>query len=455
MRGPGPGPPHFFLSDQAEAMNVTLHERSAVDYDLEIHVTAEELAPRLEAALREQRKKMNLKGFRPGRVPMQMVRKIHGSVVAQQLAEDVIGQAWREQVAEKDELKVLGAPRLARLEFDLDRDLHAVLRFGVQPEVALKSRYDRKVRRLVRPVSDEDVEQEIERRLFREAELVETELPAAEDSVVTADLHEVDAATGTPIIGRREEDREIDLQNERLREEMRRALIGKKPGDTVRVDLPHQHGEDEGHDHDDHVDRFLVTVKAIRHRIKPELDEAFIKEQTAGRKETVEEYHELVRVELEEATRRLGEDFLREEIVEALIAEHDIPAPETLVESILDEMEDDVARQFGGEIPQGFDREGFRAGRREIAERQARWALIQEQVVEEADLKLREEDLDAEFERLAAGGPGTTDMIRQFVASQPQVFQGIQQRLMTRRLFENLAERFEVVDVTPDELEQA
>lgn len=432
-------------------MKVTLHERSAVDYDLEIHVSAAEIAPRLDAALREQRKKVNLKGFRPGRVPMQMVRKIHGSAIAQQLAEAVIGEAWREQVAERGELKVLGAPRLTRLEFDLDRDLHAVLRFEVRPEVALKDRYDRRVRRLVRPVTDDDVEREIERRLLRAAAIVETALPAAQDSVVTADLNELDAASGTPIVGRREEDREIDLQSERLRPELRRALIGKQAGDTLRVELPHQHGPDAGHDHEDHLDRFLVTVKSVRHRIKPALDEGFVREQTAGRAESIEAYRALVRAELEEVTHRLGEELLRQQIVEALVEEHPIPAPETLVESILDEMEDDLARQFGGEIPHGFDR----AGQREAAERQARWALIQERVLEEADIQVGDEDLEAEFERLAAGGPGTPAMFRQHVRSQPQVLEGIRQRVITRKLFENLAARFDVVEVTPDDLEAA
>jgi trigger factor len=435
-------------------MNVTVQKRSPVDFDLEIHVPAEELEERTRAALREQRKKMNLKGFRPGKVPVQMVRKMHGPAIAGDVAQDVIGEVWRDEVAENEEFDVLGAPRLVKLDFDIDRDLDAVLRFGVRPQIELEEKYEHTVRRLARTVSEKDVVEEIERRLLREAEVVPTELAADEESVVVVDLQLIDKESGTPIVGQREEGRELDLTDERLRSEMRDAIVGKKAGDAARVDLPHHHGPDEGHDHDDHVDRYMVTVQQVRHRMRPELDEDFIREQTAGQKETAEEYHEMVRAELEQATNRLGEDFLREEIVRTMLEAHDFPVPETLVESVIDDMEEELAKQAGGELPPEFERDAFRDSRREAAENQARWILIQDRIVEEADIKLREEDLEAEFERLAASGPGSPAMIKQFLASQPQILEGIKQQIMTRRLFDALAGRFEVVNVSPEELEK-
>jgi trigger factor len=435
-------------------MNVTVQKRSPVDFDLEIHIPADELEERTRAALREQRKKMNLKGFRPGKVPVQMVRKMHGPAIAGEVAQEVIGEIWRDEVAENDEFDVLGAPRLVKLDFDIDRDLDAVLRFGVRPEFELEEKYEQTVRRLARTVSEADVVEEIERRLLRQAEVVPTELPADDESMVVVDLQLIDKESGTPIVGQREVGRELDLTDERLRSEMRDAIVGKKAGDAVRVDLPHHHGPDEGHDHDDHVDRYMVTVQQVRHRIRPELDEDFIREQTAGQKETAEDYHEMVRSELEQATNRLGEDFLREEIVRTMLEAHDFPVPESLVESVIDDMEEELAKQAGRELPPEFERDAFRDSRREAAESQARWILIQDKIVEEADLTLREEDLEAEFERLAASGPGSPAMIKQFLASQPQILEGIKQQIMTRRLFDALAGRFEVVNVSPDELEQ-
>jgi trigger factor len=434
-------------------MNVTVNERTPVDFELEIRATSGELEPRLEEALRAQRKKMNLKGFRPGKVPLQIVRKMHGTALAAQVAEEVISEIWRDEVAEDPARDVVGQPVLTTLDFDYGEDLHAVLRFSVRPEFELADTSGTEVRRLVRPVTDEDLEEEIERRLRRAAKVTETETAADEQSIAVIDIQEVDKESDTPIIGRRDEGQEVDLTDERLRDELRQAIIGKTAGESFKVDLPHQHGEDEGHDHDDHVDRYLVTVKTVRHRMLPELDEAFIKEQTAGNKETVEEFRDMVRAELEDASRRLGEDFLREEIVGKMLAAHDIPVPEALTESVLDDMEQDLARRVGGELPDEFDRAGFREARHEAAENQARWILIQDRAMREANVELTEEDFEAEFDRLAQNGPGTKDMVKQFVAAQPQLMQGIRQRLITERLFGELAGRFTVVEVSPDEVE--
>jgi trigger factor len=435
-------------------MNVTVHERTPVDFELEIQASPEDLEPRLDKVLRAQRKTMNLKGFRPGKVPLQMVRKMHGTAIAAQVAEELIGEIWREEVAEDPARDVLGQPRITKLEFDYGQPLHAVLSFSVRPTFELEDTSDTTVRRLVRTVSDSDVDEEIERRLRRQADLVETETPAGDDSVVTVDIQEVDKESGTAVIGRRDEDQEIDLADERLVKQLKEALLGKKAGETFQIDLPHQHGPDEGTDHDDHTDRFMISVKTVKHRVLPDLSEEFIREQTADNLSTEEEYRQMVRGELETASRRLGDDFLREEIVRAMLDAHDLMVPEALVESVLDDMEQDLARRAGQEsLPADFDREGFREARRDAAEHQARWILLQDKAAEAANLELTEEDLEAEFERLAENGPGTADMVRQFVKAQPQLLQNIQQKIMTERLFASLAERFTVVDVTPEELE--
>lgn len=431
-------------------MDVTLHERTPVDFELEIRVSHAELEPRVTEALKAQRKRLTIKGFRPGRVPMNLVRKMVGPSVAQQIAEEVIGEAWRTEVGEGKGHEVLGAPRLDRLSYELGQDLHAVLRYGVRPVIELADTRDVTVRRLVRPVTDADVEDEIARRRRRAAPLEVTDEPADAESVVVADFQVLDRASGTPVVGQRDADQEVDLTDRRLREELREALLGRRAGESVRVELPQTSDGDAA---DERPEPFLVTIKEVRARRLPNLDEAFARQQTAGRCTTVEDYRALVRRELEEAARRVGEDFLREEIVRALLAAHDFPVPEAAVEAVLDEMEEDLVRRVGGELPAGFDRAGFRAAQREAARQQVRWTLLRARLLEEHPVELTDADFEAEFERLAATGPGTAEMVRQFVAAQPQLLEGIRQRLVADRLFAHLAERFTVREVTVEELE--
>ena len=434
-------------------MDVTINERSPVDFELDIRATNEELEPRLTAALKEQRKKMNLKGFRPGRVPMSIAKKMYGEAIAAQVAEEVVGEAYRDEVAADESRDVLGQPRLTELDYAMGEDLHAVVRFSVRPDVELADLSGVQVTKLVREISDEDVEEEVQRRLRRAATLVPTEEAATEDDVVIVDLQRVDKETDTPIIGERQEGQEIELDDERLRTELKDALVGKKAGDSFKVDLPHQHGPDEGHDHDDHVDRFLVTVQDVKQRDLPALDEEFIEEQTAGQVETEEEFRDQLRGEMEQAWERMSREMMQEEIVRALLDAHDFPVPETLVETVLDGMEEEVAKQNDGELPEGFDRGGFRAANRENAEAQVRWMLLKDNVMEEEEIELTEEDFEAEFERMAENGPFDAAMVKQFVAQQPQLLEGIQQRVLNNRLFDALMDRFDIVEKTQEEME--
>src|SRR5690606_16130591 len=99
-RGPGkpPGPRRVLPASPSPRplppMATTVTAQNSVDYAREIRVPAGEIAPRVTAALKAQRGRLNLKGFRPGRVPLSYVKKMLGSEVAAQVAEEVIGEAF-------------------------------------------------------------------------------------------------------------------------------------------------------------------------------------------------------------------------------------------------------------------------------------------------------------------------------------------------------------------------
>ena len=155
---------------------------SDVDYVLDVHVPAADLQPKIAEALKRERAAMTMKGFRPGRVPMSVVRKLAGPQVAIAIAEEAIGDAYRAAM-EAITLDVIGQPRLDELDFDVadaEADLKAVVRFGVRPEVALADVSEIAVTRLVRAFTDEDVEADIQRR----RDLGATEEPAPEGSAL-------------------------------------------------------------------------------------------------------------------------------------------------------------------------------------------------------------------------------------------------------------------------------
>ena len=436
-------------------METTVTAQNSVDYTLEIRVPAGEIEPRVTAALKAQRGRLNLKGFRPGRVPLSYVKKMLGPEVAAQVAEEVIGEAFEEAVRGSDAYDVIGQPRLAELDYDLREggDLRAVVRFGVRPQFELAQMEGVPVTKYVRTFTEEDVEAELESRRARAATLEEAPEGTAvgEKDVVTVDVQPVDPE-GEPT-GPVQRDARILLADPGIRPELAEALVGKRVGDEVRVELPHQHGPDEGHDHEDHVDRYRMTVKALHHRVLPPLDAEFVREQTGGEHDDPDQLRAEVRQQLEASWERRAQEALEAKMVEQFVEAHAFDVPGTLVDATLDAMLDEVRERQGGELPDGFDVEGWRAARREQAEAQVRWLLVKEKLIEEEGIEVTNEDFEAEFEKIA-GEDAPVEAVKAYFVQQPRMLEMMGDRLLNRRVFDALGGRFAVVEKSREDLER-
>ncbi len=446
------------MSDSpASERTTTIRPVTDVDYALDVFMPAAALEPLITEALKKQRGQMNLKGFRPGKVPLSIVRKMVGPQLAVDIAEQAIGDAFREAVAEPAELDVIGQPRLAELDFDPTTDgadLRAVVMFGVRPEITLADLDGVPVTRLVKAFTDEDVEADVQRR--RDMAATEEDAPEgtalASEHTAVVDITPVDAdgeRTGGTQSGAR-----LILNNPDLRPEMLAALEGKTIGETVRVELPHLHGDDEETDHEDHTDRYDVTVAEVKLRIVPELDDEFVREQTQGKAGTVEELRTEVREELERSWTQRSQQALEAKMVDQFVSAHsEIQVPEVLVEGALDAMLSEAQQRNNGQLPPTFEVDAFREQNRERAENQVRWLLVKDALVREEGIEIGDDALDAEFERLA-GQSGDAEMVRQYLKSQPQMMDQMADHLLNQQVFAALERRFTVVDKTREDLER-
>ncbi|MEL6771410.1 MAG: trigger factor [Bacteroidota bacterium] len=450
-------------------MNTTVTAQNEVDYTLDIEVSRIELEPRIDKVLRQQRKHVSMKGFRPGRVPLSVVRKMYGDAVAVQVAEELIGEAFKTEVEENEAYDVMGSPRLTELDYEPGEDLNARVMFGVRPAFELDAFADAEATKFTHDVTDEEIDADIERRRDDRAEEVDTPEGAAigEDHIAVIDFQLVDKETDTPIIGKKQEDARVPLFNPDLRPALKEALLGKAVGDVFMVDLDSpsaepsndEDAEEEGAEVDAQVDRFQVTVKQVQARELPELDEAFIEEATNGEAADLDGFKAFVREELEKRWARRSEEALEESLFRKTMERHDFEVPESVVETVLDQQVEDLEKRAGGELPPHFDLAGFREERRGLARDQVRWMLVREKIMEADGLEVTEEDIDAEFMRIAqpptpAEGdeeaeerePIDVNLLRQFFASQPGAMDQMVTRLVNQRLFDALKSRFTITE---------
>ena len=431
---------------------------SEVDYALDVHLPAEALQPQVTTALKGQRAKMHLKGFRRGKVPMSVVRKMVGPQIAIEVAEGAIGEAYREAVADNDAYDVIGQPRLVELDYSGEEgaELRAEVRFSVRPEITLADLDGMPVTRIVKLFTDDDVEADLQRRRDLAAELTDAPEGAAigATDVVTADIQPVDAdgeAAGPVQHGAR-----LMLADPNLRAELRDALVGQTAGAEVRVELPHLHGDEydgaDAEDPGDHVDRYRVTVQGVQNRVVPELTPEFVSDETDGRTEDPDALRDEIRAELDRSWTQRAQQALEGKMAETFVRAHAFAVPETLVDATLDQMLEELRDRDTQRLPAGLDLEAWRAERRPQAEDQVRWLLLKEKLIEVENLQVTEEDFEAEFAKMA-GEDGDTEMIKGFFTQQPQMMERLADQLANQRIFAALESRFTVVEKTREDIE--
>ncbi len=439
-------------------MPTELRALNDVDYVLDVTIPAEELQPQIAEALKRQRAQMNLKGFRPGKVPMNVVRKMVGPQVSVEVAEQAIGEAYRTAVAENDEVEPIGQPRLTDLDFDVsdpEAGLTATVQFGVKPEISLADLSGVPVTRVVRAFTDEDVDADLQRRrdLAAEEEDAPEGTAISTEHVAMVDIQPVDESGEAT--GAKQNAARIVMANPDLRPEMVEALTGLAIGDETTVELPHLHEADEETDHEDHVDRYKMTVVDVLERVVPEVDADFIKSQTKGESDSLDDLKAQIREDLERSWTQRANQALEQKMVEQFVLGHreSVQVPETLAEAALDTMLQDVRQQQGGDLPPTFDVEAWREQNRQQAQDQVRWLLVKDQLIEEEGLEVSNEDFEAEFEKLAGDG-ADAELVKQYFTAQPQLMEQMGDQLLNQRVFGALEGRFSVVEKTADEIRE-
>jgi trigger factor len=408
-------------------METTVNQITTVEHELVITGTADELSEEMTQALRAQRARTTTKGFRPGKVPLSLVKRMYGKAIAYSVAEKKVQETYNAEVLENETYSVVGQPVLTELEVDVDTELRAVIRFGTTPQVDLKSIDDVTVPRLRVDVEESAVDEQIEAFRKDHAELTPSDEPAGEKDQVVIDVQEIDAETGSPIVGKRHEDQALFLDE--VTESWREGLLGKKAGETARVEVAH--GED-------HVHVYEAAVKEVKRRELPELDDAMVGELSEDRFSSVDELREAIRKEMKDQVGNQSREVFEGALVTVMLERHPVEVPFSAVDLYLDSFVEDVKRQNKGKLPADFDEASFRESNRAEAERQARWMFIRDRYMEEHGIEVTDEEMDTYFEEQATNEAFDAAMMRQYY-DQLGVTERVRQQMLSRKVFDRLA----------------
>ncbi len=378
-------------------MNITVKNLTEVSREVEIIAVPEDLREHFDKAYRDYQKKIEIRGFRKGKAPLDLVKKLYGELIEHESLQDLANDLYRKAVKEND-LKPIGDPALVDMDYKRGEQFRCVVRYDIRPTIHLKEYKGIHVEKPVHSVTEAEITHELERLQRIHSKLEPAEAVDSADYVVTVTMQDLDE-TGTPLIGKKNEGVRFYLADEQLEEPFKEALKNATVGMETRVQFEHPHGE---HMHSVNTN---LSVTKIERVVLPTLDDAFIAQVTKEKIKTVEEMRTNITNDVTEYWRSRSERQVLNGIIDELLKRHEFQVPDSLVSSVLDGLMEEMKQEYPQkQLPADFDAERFREQNRAYATAQAKWALLREEIIAAEGLKPADEDLDAlavrEAERL-------------------------------------------------------
>ncbi|GAA0937723.1 trigger factor [Virgisporangium aurantiacum] len=320
-------------------MKSTVETLSATRVRLAIEVPFDELKPSLQKAYREISTQVTIPGFRRGKVPPQVIDQRVGRVnILNEAVQDAIPGQIVAAVREHD-VKTLGRPEVEITEFSDGEPLKFTAEVDVRPEIALPAPEEITVTVEPVEVTDEAIDEQVGSLRERFATLKTVERAAADGDYVQIDL----AATvdGVEVEGGSATNVSHEVGSGKLLAGLDEVLVGMSASDSTTFDTKLVGGDHAGSDA-----TVAVTVRSVKEKQLPELDDEFA--QLASEFDTLDELREDVKGRLLRASRMEKLYSARDEALKALIAATAVPVPESVVSDEVESRKDAMKEQLQG-----------------------------------------------------------------------------------------------------------
>ncbi|MEE1920631.1 trigger factor [Pseudomonas sp. 148P] len=375
-------------------MQVSVENTSALERRMTIAVPAERVETEVNKRLQQTARRAKVPGFRPGKVPMSVIRQRYEDAARQEAFGDLVQASFYEAVVEQ-KLNPAGAPAVEPKSFEKGKDLEFVAIFEVFPEFTVAGFDSIAVERLSADVSDADLDNMLE--VLRKQN---TRFEAAERAAQNEDQLNIDFVgkiDGEAFAGGSAKGTQLVLGSGRMIPGFEEGLVGAKAGEerVLTLNFPEDY---QNLDLAGKAAEFTVTVNSVSEPKLPELNEEFFAQ--FGIKETgLDGFRTEVRKNMERELRQAIKTKVKNQVMDGLLAANPIEVPKALLENEVNRLRVQAVQQFGGNIkPEQLPAELFE----EQAKRRVVLGLIVAEVVKQNELKPDEDRVRELIQEMAS-----------------------------------------------------
>jgi trigger factor len=441
-------------------MQVTETLNEGLKREIKVVVPASDMEAKLNGRLAEAQGKARINGFRPGKVPVQHLRKMYGKSFMAEVVNEILSDTTRSVLAERGE-KAAMQPEVAMTEDEKEADkilagkadFEFSLNYEVIPAIEVKDYSDIKVERPVYDVSEDEIEEGLQ-RVADSVRNYETKDGAAEngDRVTIDYLGKVD---GEAFAGGQDSDAQLVLGSNQFIPGFEEQLVGLKAGDekVINVTFPAQYNASHLAGKDATFD---ITVKEVSAPVKMEVTDEVAKNLGI---ESVERLREIVKGQLESQYGGMTRQKVKRQLLDALDGAYQFEAPSKLVEAEYDNIWNQVQRdlQAAGQTfeDEGTTEEAAQADYRKLAERRVRLGLVLAEIGEKAGVTISDEEMQRALFDFIRRYPGPQQQdVFDFYRKNPSALASIRAPLYEEKVVDHLLGEISVTDksVSKEEL---
>ena len=424
-------------------MQVSVETPKGLERRLTITVPAESIDSAVKSRLQQLAKTQRINGFRPGKVPVAVIKKRYGQAVRQEIAGEVMQRNFYEAIVQ-EKITPAGMPAF-EIKTDVDgQDLEFVAAFEVYPEVVVKDATEITVEKALVEISDKDLSNMMDTLRKQHAGWKEVKRKAKKDDRVTVDF--IGTIDGEEFEGGKAEEFSLEMGKDRMIPGFEKPIVGNKTGDEVIADVtfPEDYHADKLKGK---VAQFTISIKKVEQLDLPKVDEAFAK--LFGIEDgNIESLNSEVRSNMQRELDQTLKAAVKEQVIAGLLEKNQIDLPKALVDQEIDALREQAKQRFSQQ--QGANMDNMPELPADLFEENARKrvsiGLLLGEVIKSNEIKVDQSKVDSLIATAASAYEDPSEVI-EYYKTNDELMQQMNNVALEEQAVELLLEKAQVKEV--------
>ncbi len=422
-------------------MQVSVETTQGLERRVNITVPAESIDSAVKARLQQLAKTQRINGFRPGKVPVSVIKKRFGAAVRQEVAGDVMQQHFYQAIMQ-EKINPAGMPSFDLVKDEDGADFEFAAVFEVYPDVEVKGIEEVEVEKPVVTIKAKDLDEMMKTLQKQHATYKEVKRKSKKGDKLTIDF--VGTIDGEEFEGGKAEDFPLELGKSQMIPGFEEPIIGAKVGEEVVADVifpEDYHAETlKGKDA-----QFTITVKKVDGLNLPKVDEEFAKlfgVEDGGVDALKEEVKKNMQRELDQTLK----STTKENVIAGLLAKNEIDLPQALIDQEVNALREQAKQRFeqqgnGQNVPD-LPADLFA----DNAKRRVSIGLILGEIIKQEKLEVEESRVDAIIESTASAYEDPAEVIEYYKGNK-ELLQQVQNLALEEQAIDKVLEKAKVKEV--------